>query len=73
MKNWEGGSESEMFNKLEKIACLDSPKTPVLGSSITECLEPQKVDKGVRIYMQGVVFEMTLLQPNIIRQNLAIK
>ncbi|KAJ1179987.1 hypothetical protein NDU88_005215 [Pleurodeles waltl] len=40
---WEGGTESEMFNKLESIALSPSPKTPVLGCSISRALEPAAV------------------------------
>lgn len=40
---WEGGTESEMFNKLESIALSPSPKTPVLGCCITRALEPAAV------------------------------
>ncbi len=47
--NWIGGSESEMFNKLEKIAKSESPKTPVLQASITRCLEPENVSDDVSL------------------------
>ena len=40
---WMDGTESEMFNKLEEIANSTLPKTPVLQSSITKCLEPNLV------------------------------
>ena len=46
-KHWSGGTESEMFNKLEEIAKSDYPKTPVLESSITKCLEPNFVNDDV--------------------------
>lgn len=41
---WVGGSESEMFNKLEEIAQGPEPRTPVLGCRITRALEPQTVN-----------------------------
>lgn len=37
---WTGGTESEMFNKLESIATADEPRTPVLGCRISRALEP---------------------------------
>ncbi|XP_057398444.1 DNA polymerase subunit gamma-1 isoform X2 [Balaenoptera acutorostrata] len=40
---WMGGTESEMFNKLESIAMSDTPRTPVLGCRITRALEPSAV------------------------------
>ncbi|KAM9093516.1 DNA polymerase subunit gamma-1 isoform 2-T2 [Megaptera novaeangliae] len=40
---WMGGTESEMFNKLESIAMSDRPRTPVLGCRITRALEPSAV------------------------------
>ncbi|XP_073657497.1 DNA polymerase subunit gamma-1 isoform X3 [Tursiops truncatus] len=40
---WMGGTESEMFNKLESIAMSDTPCTPVLGCRITRALEPSAV------------------------------
>lgn len=48
---WVGGSESEMFNKLEAIAKSKLPKTPVLNASITECLEPENVSSDVRFLL----------------------
>ncbi|NWR69725.1 DPOG1 polymerase, partial [Centropus unirufus] len=42
---WVGGTESEMFNKLESIALSPSPQTPVLGCRISRALEPA-VAKG---------------------------
>ncbi|XP_048583688.1 DNA polymerase subunit gamma-1-like isoform X2 [Nematostella vectensis] len=39
-RRWHGGSESEMFNKLEMIAQSDEPRTPVLGCRISRALEP---------------------------------
>ncbi|XP_032807185.1 DNA polymerase subunit gamma-1 isoform X1 [Petromyzon marinus] len=40
---WSGGTESEMFNKLESIAMSPAPRTPVLGASISRALEPSAV------------------------------
>uniref|UniRef100_A0ACB8E6C4 Uncharacterized protein n=2 Tax=Sphaerodactylus townsendi TaxID=933632 RepID=A0ACB8E6C4_9SAUR len=40
---WTGGTESEMFNKLESIANSKSPSTPVLGCHISRALEPAVV------------------------------
>uniref|UniRef100_A0A8C0XCM2 DNA polymerase subunit gamma-1 n=1 Tax=Castor canadensis TaxID=51338 RepID=A0A8C0XCM2_CASCN len=40
---WLGGTESEMFNKLESIATSDKPRTPVLGCRISRALEPSAV------------------------------
>lgn len=37
-KLWYGGSESVLFNELERIAQHDHPKTPILGASITRAL-----------------------------------
>ncbi|XP_067999513.1 DNA polymerase subunit gamma-1 [Melanerpes formicivorus] len=42
---WAGGTESEMFNKLESIALSPLPQTPVLGCHISRALEPA-VAKG---------------------------
>ncbi|XP_039261727.2 DNA polymerase subunit gamma-1-like [Styela clava] len=40
---WDGGMESEMFNRIEKIAKNMCPSTPVLGARISTALEPSKV------------------------------
>ncbi|XP_028814792.1 DNA polymerase subunit gamma-1 [Denticeps clupeoides] len=40
---WVGGTESEMFNKLESIAHSSRPATPVLGCRISRALEPAVV------------------------------
>ncbi|XP_050165533.1 DNA polymerase subunit gamma-1 isoform X1 [Myiozetetes cayanensis] len=40
---WAGGTESEMFNKLESIALSPTPQTPVLGCHISRALEPAMV------------------------------
>ena len=45
-----GGTESEMFNKLESIAMSDTPRTPVLGCRITRALEPSAVQGEVASY-----------------------
>jgi hypothetical protein len=45
---WQGGSESEMFNSLEKIACSETPSTPVLNCRISRALEPQNDNDSVR-------------------------
>lgn len=44
---WMGGTESEMFNKLESIAMSDMPRTPVLGCRISRALEPSAVQGEV--------------------------
>lgn len=44
---WMGGTESEMFNKLESIATSDAPCTPVLGCRISRALEPSAVQGEV--------------------------
>jgi DNA polymerase gamma 1 len=38
---WNGGSESAMFNKLESIADSESPVTPFLHGRLSRALEPQ--------------------------------
>nr|XP_051690182.1 DNA polymerase subunit gamma-1 isoform X2 [Oryctolagus cuniculus] len=40
---WMGGTESEMFNKLESIAMSETPCTPVLGCRVSRALEPSAV------------------------------
>ncbi|XP_056427904.1 DNA polymerase subunit gamma-1 [Hyla sarda] len=42
-KIWTGGTESQMFNKLESIAMSPTPSTPVLGCRISRALEPAAV------------------------------
>ena len=44
---WAGGTESEMFNKLESIAHSPQPATPVLGCRISRALEPEAVGDEV--------------------------
>ncbi len=36
-----------MFNSLEKIACNEDPKTPVLNCRISRALEPRNVNDAV--------------------------
>ncbi|CDK29414.1 unnamed protein product [Kuraishia capsulata CBS 1993] len=38
-KMWYGGSESIVFNRLEQVAEMDVPRTPVLGAGITSALQ----------------------------------
>lgn len=45
---WTGGTESDMFNKLESIAHSAQPATPVLGCRISRALEPKAVKNEVR-------------------------
>lgn len=42
-KCWSGGTESEMFNRLEEMALCQAPATPVLQSRMTQALEPANV------------------------------
>ncbi|XP_035668321.1 DNA polymerase subunit gamma-1-like isoform X1 [Branchiostoma floridae] len=42
-RRWVGGTESEMFNKLESIANSAEPRTPVLDCRISRALEPAYV------------------------------
>ncbi|XP_055336011.1 DNA polymerase subunit gamma-1-like isoform X2 [Paramacrobiotus metropolitanus] len=41
---WTGGSESNMFNKLESIARSLEPRTPVLGCRVSRCLLKENVE-----------------------------
>ncbi|KAH3680214.1 hypothetical protein WICMUC_000479 [Wickerhamomyces mucosus] len=43
-KIWFGGSESVLFNELERIAHKNDPKTPVLGASITKALKKSNLN-----------------------------
>lgn len=43
---YHGGSESVMFNALEAIAYQESPRTPVLGASITDALTQRNLNKN---------------------------
>ena len=45
-REWMGGTESQMFNKLEQIAESEEPRTPVLGCRISRCLEPRIVGEN---------------------------
>ncbi|XP_071359062.1 DNA polymerase subunit gamma-1 [Trachinotus anak] len=42
-RQWAGGTESDMFNKLESIAHSAEPATPVLACRISRALEPKAV------------------------------
>lgn len=43
---WRGGTESYVFNRLEAMAELDRPRTPVLGCGITEALQAKFLSPG---------------------------
>jgi DNA polymerase gamma 1 len=43
---YHGGSESIMFNALEAIAYQKQPRTPVLGSAITDALAAKNLNKN---------------------------
>ena len=45
---WYGGSESFMFNRLEKIASSPSARTPILGCQIPDTLSSENVNEMVR-------------------------
>lgn len=57
---WTGGTESEMFNKLESIAHSEEPATPVLGCRISRALEPSAVQDEVREHLSS--FKVFLLE-----------
>lgn len=57
---WSGGTESDMFNKLESIAHSEQPATPVLGCRISRALEPSAVKDEVR-EKQGLEVCLTML------------
>jgi DNA polymerase gamma 1 len=38
---WHGGTESYMFNSMERTATSDDPRTPALGCAITDALKPK--------------------------------
>ncbi|KAF9392100.1 DNA-directed DNA polymerase gamma mip1 [Podila verticillata] len=42
---WHGGTESYMFNSLERTATADDPRTPALGCGITDALKPKHTEK----------------------------
>ena len=46
-----------MFNKLEKIARCEEPRTPVLGCMISKALEPRNVNADVS--RTGCVMKLT--------------
>jgi DNA polymerase gamma 1 len=48
---WHGGSESFMFNAMERIANSPNPKTPVLGCEIPDSLLPKYVGTHVRRFL----------------------
>lgn len=50
---WAGGTESDMFNKLESIAHSPQPATPVLGCRISRALEPRAVKNEVRVCLNA--------------------
>ena len=41
------GTESKMFDELERIIKMRVPKTPILNSAISKCLEPGLIEKKV--------------------------
>ncbi|KAG0322260.1 DNA-directed DNA polymerase gamma mip1 [Dissophora globulifera] len=41
---WHGGTESYMFNGLERTATADDPRTPALGCGITDALKPKHTE-----------------------------
>lgn len=43
VRQWEKGTESHMFNKLEEIATSEHPSTPILRCRISRALEPAAV------------------------------
>jgi len=44
---WDEGTESAMFNRLEEIAQMECPVTPLLGCSISRSLVPSVVHQDV--------------------------
>lgn len=60
---WSGGTESDMFNKLESIAHSAQPATPVLGCRISRALEPKAVGNEVRqnnMYVDDVILSLSV-------------
>lgn len=43
---WRAGSESIIFNRLEELASQEVPRTPVLGSAITQALMAKNLGKS---------------------------
>lgn len=41
---WHGGTESYMFNSLERTATAEDPRTPALGCGITDALKPKNTE-----------------------------
>ncbi|KAF8933934.1 DNA-directed DNA polymerase gamma mip1 [Dissophora ornata] len=41
---WHGGTESYMFNGLERTATAEDPRTPALGCGITDALKPKHTE-----------------------------
>lgn len=66
---WAGGTESEMFNKLESIALSASPQTPVLGCHISRALEPAVAKGEVRPQLCPPEGQETLQTPWSCRRN----
>jgi hypothetical protein len=50
---WVGGTESNMFNRLEEIAFLDTPTTPVLGCQISSALQPRFMGSDKKQYLRS--------------------
>lgn len=44
---WDDGTESPMFNRLEEIAQMECPVTPILGCCISRSLVPSVVHEDV--------------------------
>lgn len=42
---WKGGTESHTFNFLESLANAKDPRTPVLGSGMSEAIHPRNLDQ----------------------------
>ena len=50
---WVGGTESNMFNRLEEIAFEDTPRTPVLGCQISAALQPRFMGTDKKQYLRS--------------------
>ncbi|XP_055011885.1 LOW QUALITY PROTEIN: DNA polymerase subunit gamma-1 [Boleophthalmus pectinirostris] len=62
---WFGGTESDMFNKLESIAHSSLPATPVLGCRISRALEPRAVkDEFITSRVNWVVQSSAFCAPS---------
>ena len=57
---WVGGTESFMFNALEKVANSKEPTTPVLGCRISKALEPKYVLDDVSWKTDFITTTLTL-------------